>query len=101
MRSLAKRSMPSSNRQLQHPCAAIKPASKLQLLWQYLVHEPQLTLCAFLATELETHLNVADKTLAEFIVEIAKDVPTVDAFKKVSQPQRAQKHRVSNRGSLK
>ena len=33
--------------------------------------------------ELENHLGIAEKSLAEFIVEIAKDKPSVKSFEQV------------------
>jgi hypothetical protein len=42
-----------------------------------------LSLVSKVTAELENHLNIADKTLAEFVIELAKDQKNVDAFKKV------------------
>jgi hypothetical protein len=36
---------------------------------------------AFLSTELDNHLGVSDKTLAEFIIDLAKRHPTLPAFR--------------------
>jgi hypothetical protein len=41
--------------------------------------------CAFFAVaELEAQLGIAEKTLAEFIIDVAKGSKNVDGFKKVS-----------------
>lgn len=42
-----------------------------------------LSLVSKVTAELENHLNIADKTLAEFVIELAKEQSNVDAFKKV------------------
>jgi hypothetical protein len=42
-----------------------------------------LSLVSKVTAELENHLNIADKTLAEFVIELAKDQKNVDAFNKV------------------
>jgi hypothetical protein len=36
-----------------------------------------------LCTELEAHLKIADKTVAEFIIDTAREQKDVDQFKKV------------------
>jgi len=37
-----------------------------------------------LIAELEAHLGIAEKTLAEFIVDVAKSARNVDGFKQVN-----------------
>ncbi len=39
--------------------------------------------------ELEAQTGITEKTLAEFIVDVAKGARNVDGFKKVSQPTSA------------
>jgi hypothetical protein len=40
-----------------------------------------------LTAELEAHLGIAEKTLAEFIVDVAKSARNVDGFKQVKHMQ--------------
>lgn len=38
---------------------------------------------SFACAELETHLHISDKTVAEFIIDTAREKKDVDEFKKV------------------
>jgi hypothetical protein len=42
-------------------------------------------LCCCAVAELEAQLGIAEKTLAEFIIDVAKGSRNVDGFKKVSK----------------
>jgi hypothetical protein len=39
--------------------------------------------CTLSLAELENHLQISEKAVAEFIIDMAKDKKTVDEFKKV------------------
>lgn len=40
--------------------------------------------CCHVAAELENHLQISEKAVAEFIIDTAKEKKDVDAFKEVS-----------------
>lgn len=45
-----------------------------------------------LHTELEAQTGIAEKTLAEFVVDVAKGARNVDGFKKVGVKQPSRRH---------
>ena len=55
----------------------------------------KISLVSKICTELENHLNINDKDLAEFIIHLAEKNDTFDAFKKALHSNGAESFSVS------